>query len=148
MVALVSALAEALVAAQAELPERLTSKYVIDGASGCWNWTASTDGRGYGRIQMGRVTAGGHRAPARAHRVMYELLVGEIPVGLQIDHLCRNRRCVNPAHLEVVTSQENTRRGYDTGFCRHGHERTETNTYARPDGRIECRDCRVEREAA
>lgn len=71
----------------------------------CWPWTARLDRDGYGTLKMptGR--------SIRAHRFAYELLVGPIPEGLVIDHLCRNRRCVNPAHLEPVTAEENWRRG-------------------------------------
>lgn len=67
---------------------------------GCWQWTGPQDHGGYGRISSIRV-----------HRYAYELLVAPIPEGLTIDHLCQNRLCVNPAHLEPVTMIENIRRG-------------------------------------
>jgi hypothetical protein len=83
----------------------------------CWFWTASLDGKGYGQLNV-------NRRPRRAHRLVYELLVGPIPARLQLDHLCHNRdttcaggpscrhrRCVNPAHLEPVTNAQNCRRG-------------------------------------
>lgn len=87
----------------------------------CWNWTAARFPTGYGAF----------RAPDRvlyAHRVAYELLIGPIPGGLHIDHLCRNRRCVNPAHLEPVAPAENVRRGNSGKLqarrthCPRGHE--------------------------
>lgn len=71
-----------------------------DGPGGCWLWTGSQDGKGYGKTGRGRI-----------HRIVYEELVGPIPDGLQLDHLCRVRNCVNPAHLEPVTGRENVRRG-------------------------------------
>lgn len=72
--------------------------------TGCWEWLTGKDGNGYGvRRWKGR--------RLMAHRVMYEELVGSIPEGLQLDHLCRNTSCVNPLHLEPVTNQENTKRG-------------------------------------
>lgn len=107
---------------------------------GCWEWLASrSDG-------YGRVTWQGRQRPA--HRVVYELLVGPIPAGLQIDHLCRNRGCVNPAHLEPVTQRENLMRGETIParhaaqtHCGRGHIFDEANTYVRKDGRRSCRAC-------
>lgn len=123
-------------------PQRFLAK-VQDGEPGCWEWAGSRDRDGYGRFKLdGR--------PQMAHRVAFELWRGEIPDGLQIDHLCRNPGCVNPNHLEVVTSRENTLRGEGPAaengrktHCKRGHEFTEENTYLSAKGR-ECRICRRE----
>lgn len=85
------------------LPERIRSKFVIN-SSGCWLWTAGTSTAGYGVI---RRNSRNHYA----HRVIYEYLVGPIPEGLVIDHLCKNPPCQNPLHMEVVTIGENVKRG-------------------------------------
>jgi len=87
----------------ADLPPHMTAKIVVDEA-GCWVWQNATNGKGYGQVGfMGRVRS--------VHRVAYELLVGPIPDGLCIDHLCRVRACCNPYHLEPVTTLVNNRRG-------------------------------------
>jgi hypothetical protein len=86
--------------------------------------------------------------------VAYELFVGPIPEGLELDHLCRNPSCVNPAHLEAVTHRENVRRGDlhlvfgSRTHCTMGHEFTDENTYPRPTGGRGCRECRRERVRA
>lgn len=75
-----------------------------DCCAGCWFWTGAIDLKGYARFGLARKNR-------TAHRVSYELFVGPIPEGLSLDHLCRVRHCVNPAHLEPVTNAENLRRG-------------------------------------
>jgi HNH endonuclease len=75
-------------------------------SNGCWNWDNQVDSDGYGR---GADYSTGRRT--RAHILVYEAHVGPVPEGLQLDHLCRNKRCVNPTHLEPVTNRENTHRG-------------------------------------
>jgi hypothetical protein len=111
----------------------------VDKTDGCWLWTGHT-ARGYGFFsQDWKRTA--------AHRVSYEWTVGPIPNGMQLDHLCRNPRCVRPDHLEPVTGRENLMRG--TSFvsvnaakthCAQGHELSEANTRHWKGHRI-CRTC-------
>lgn len=89
-----------------------------------------------------------HGKDVLVHRKVYELLVGPIPDGMTIDHLCRNRKCCNPDHLEVVTMRENVLRGtgptaekYRQTHCIRGHLLSGDNLYITPQGRRECREC-------
>lgn len=113
----------------------------------CWIWTGRTH---HGRGQYGEVTFSfdGKKMHARAHRLAYELLVGPIPSGLTIDHLCRNTLCVNPDHMEPVTQSVNTGRRprltqhVDEGVrvCGSGHKIVGHNAMPHP-GRPRCREC-------
>lgn len=83
---------------------RFRAGYKVDEQSGCWLWQRGAHNRkGYGRIRVGGVKF-------MVHRFAYEAMVGPVPDGMQLDHLCRNTRCVNPGHLEPVTPGENVRR--------------------------------------
>ncbi|WP_399559394.1 HNH endonuclease signature motif containing protein [Streptomyces chartreusis] len=120
----------------------------------CWLWTGAKTVAGYGQFTTAGRTDG-------AHRWAYEHLVGPIPAGLHIDHLCRTPACVNPAHLEPVTPRENNLRG-DTftaknvakTHCPKGHAYDEGNTYVtpayrhNPSGARQCRACDRERKRA
>jgi hypothetical protein len=129
------------------LEERLLEKIAVDVETGCWLWTAYTDPAGYGRI-----ATSAQPNPELAHRVSYRLYVGPIPEGLTLDHLCRVRRCVNPAHLEPVTLAENKRRGESLAaqnarktHCPQGHPYDEANTHVTAQGYRDCRACNRER---
>lgn len=119
---------------------------------GCWLWSGTKSEKGYGLFRI-------DGKPKRAHRIAYEMIVGDVPEGFTLDHLCRVPGCVNPAHLEIVTSQENTRRGIEyrkqhdipmnaclkygglKPFCKHGHPYSGDNLYIAPNGRRVCRAC-------
>ncbi len=136
--------------------QRFHSKYEVRWETGCWVWTGGLS-NGYGRLYAGSRSV-------YAHRYAHELVVGPIPEGLQIDHLCRIRRCVNPAHMEPVTQAENIRRGagYGNGLwkqgnhhmsrrshCKAGHLFDAENTHQPdPNGRRYCRACRRAKERA
>lgn len=134
---------------------RLLRRARVYPVTGCLEWTGRLDREGYGTVWI----KAGLPKPrlCAAHRVSYEVFVGPIPEGLQIDHLCRNRRCINPQHLEPVTGRVNTRRSPFTPAsinaarteCVNGHAFDEVNTYVNPrTGWRNCRACKNERMRA
>lgn len=114
-------------------------------SDGCWQWNGATN-YGYGVLAYrlnGRVVL------LRVHRVVYTWMEGEIPEPLECDQLCRNRLCVNPAHIEIVTQLENTMRGYGVGainarktHCKRGHPLFGDNLRVRTKTKIGSRECR------
>lgn len=125
--------------------EERFAAYVDPQESGCWNWTGELGPGGYGRLQVdGRRVA--------AHRWSYEHHVGPIPEGLVVDHLCGNRGCVNPEHLEPVTQRENLMRAPTLQaanaaktHCKHGHLLSPDNVERTANGNRQCRTCRRRR---
>jgi hypothetical protein len=114
----------------------------------CWLWTAKINQYGYGDFGL-------RSRLVKAHRLSYTILVGSIPDGLTLDHLCRVRNCVNPRHLEAVTQRVNTLRG--DGFaadhaaktkCPNDHPYDEANTYVSNVNGRHCRTCHRDRERA
>jgi hypothetical protein len=121
---------------------RVLRRIEVGHESGCWLWAGTLNRGGYGSFKIDGKTHA-------MHRLLYEEFRGPIPAGLELDHLCRVRHCVNPQHLEPVTRRENCLRG--TSFaainaakeaCKHGHPYSGDNLYVDGEGRRFCRECR------
>lgn len=122
------------------LPDRFWAKVVPEPNSGCYLWTAAVMGKGYGYFHWDGRNQG-------AHRVAYSILVGPIPEGFEVDHHCQTPLCVNPTHLEVVTSRENKRRqATRRTSCKEGHLFTLESTYTTSAGYRVCRTCHADYE--
>jgi hypothetical protein len=108
----------------------------------CWVWLGTTNDKGYAQM------IGDNGRPIAAYRVSYQEFIGPIPDGMEIDHLCSNRKCINPKHLEAVTHYENILRGGNAAkeVCIRGHDLSDSdNVYITKDGRRTCNACRRER---
>ena len=121
--------------------ERFWSK--VKKTESCWEWKGAKSSTGYGNFSVKYKQHG-------AHRFAWELLRGPVPEGMTLDHICKNRGCVNPEHMEVVSRGENSRRGIAQRArvlkCRAGHWYTPENTYVTPSGDRRCRECAYKRD--
>jgi hypothetical protein len=116
-------------------------RFVVN-SRGCWVWTGNVNSAGYGTVRI-------HGKTLFVHRVMFRLLGGHIPAGWTIDHLCRNKLCINPRHLEACTQRVNVLRGKGACAknarktrCLRGHEFTDENTRRDSNGWRQCARCR------
>lgn len=127
-----------------DLPVELAAR-ITPGSDGCWDWDRGYPDNGTGPLRAGQVLAAGQLV--YAYRAVFELLIGPVPPGLEVDHRCRRPICVNPAHLEPVTHAENMRRMGEAvrSTCPNGHTLTERKAYCR--GR-RCMACHRARERA
>ena len=129
------------------LPERFWDKVRVRD-DGCWQWTSATTHDGYGQFRVGSRKDDTEKV-VYAHRWSYEKLIGPIPTPLSLDHLCRNRACVNIVHLEAVTIRENILRGNGLAarqarrtHCPYGHPYSGDNLYLKRNGARQCIECR------
>jgi hypothetical protein len=132
----------------APLLPRLMARINRRGPSECWPWTAQLSPTGYPRMSTKR---NGKSGQINVLRALYELSRGPLPDSIVLDHLCRNRACLNLAHVEPVSNRENILRGFAPSavnarktHCIRGHKLTGANLYITRDGRRQCRPCRTE----
>ena len=114
--------------------ERLLTKIKINEETDCWEWQSTLDKEGYGKF-------GVNYKMVATHRYSYEMFKGEIGKGMVIDHLCHNRKCCNPLHLEMVTVSVNNYRRLPRTHCKRGHEFTEETTWSAKNGKKQCKIC-------
>jgi hypothetical protein len=119
------------------LPERFWAKLGIDSETECWNWTGCLNSRGYGCIGVGSARTGKRYL---THRFVL-MAVTDVPPDRQVDHLCLNKRCCNPAHLEVVTQTVNQQRASRRLHCVNGHLMSGDNIRFSKRGRRQCVTC-------
>lgn len=115
---------------------------IVELENGCWQWRLMPDPDGYGHFVTGSATDGS-RFRWLAHRWAFAFYIGRLFSNLTIDHLCRNRMCVNPFHLEQVTSRTNTQRGEraTATHCKRGHPFSGFNLMFQSEGKRRCRTC-------
>ncbi len=126
--------------AMTDVFDYLSARIVVDTDTKCWLWRGARS-RGYARAKF-------NRAPVYAHRLSWGAFVGDVPHGMQLDHLCRVRECVNQTHLEPVTARENTHRSSNPAArnakkttCANGHAYDDANTMFLGSGARRCKAC-------
>ncbi len=131
-----------------QLPRHFRTQIIVN-EQHCWLWQGGKKPKGYGVYSTRK---SGVKKTWNAHTCAYEVFSGQVPEGLELDHLCRQRACVNPCHLEPVTRTVNLYRGHGAialkaaqTHCIHGHDFDAKNTYIRSNGTRECRACKKRR---
>lgn len=120
--------------------ERFFKSFIVSESSACWFWLRQQDKDGYGLFKIGSLL-NNTRRQVRAHRWSYEMFRGQIRDGVEPDHLCQNKSCVNPFHIELVTHRVNLRRGRGATkkICNYGHLRSESGRLTKSG--VVCREC-------
>jgi len=134
--------------------DRFMQKFKVNPKTGCWIWTGTYDDKGYSQLFLKQEKITRKATKISGHRFSYLTLKGKIPPGMQIDHICRTRGCVNPEHLRLVTPRENVLLGIGPAAehaskvaCVNGHPFTIENTYVWKGKFRKCRECRRIKQA-